>query len=73
MSQVRTFNPAIWAVAVTVQTVAARRAESSLCEPRAFLRVTTGPRMARSALLLSLLRYRNKDNYADVRVMPMVA
>jgi len=46
---------AIWAVAVTVQMRAASRAESSLREPPAFLRVTTGPRIMRSAALLSRL------------------
>jgi len=30
-------------------------------------------RTARSAQLLSLSRYRNNDNYADVSVMPMSA
>jgi hypothetical protein len=47
------FSPAIWAVAVTVQVTAALRAVSPLWEPRAFFLVTTGPRIARSATLLS--------------------
>jgi hypothetical protein len=60
-------------VAVTVQAVAANRAESSLWEPRAFFLVTTGPRIILSAALLSLFRYPDKDNYPDVAVMPMSA
>ena len=56
------FRPVRPMVAVTVQMVAASFAESWLWEPRAFLRVTTGPRMARSAVLLSLCRYRNNTN-----------
>ncbi len=60
-------------VAVTVQAVAARRAESGLWEPRAFFLVTTGPRIARSAALLSLSGCRNNDNYPDAAVMPMFA
>ena len=44
MSQVRGLRPAIWMVAVTVQIMAASRAESSLREPPAFFLVTTGPR-----------------------------
>ena len=50
------FRPAIWMVAVTVQMVAARRAESALWEPRAFFRVTTGPRIVRSGSPGALLR-----------------
>ena len=71
MSQVRGFRPAIWMVAVTVQAVAANRAESSLWEPRAFFLVTTGPRIILSAALLSLFRLLDKDNYPDGAVMPM--
>ena len=63
-------RPAIWAVAVTVQMTAAFRAVSPLWEPRAFFLVTTGPRIIRSAALLSLCRYPDKDNYPDVAVMP---
>ena len=69
----RTFRLAIWAVAVTVQMTAAFAAESPLREPRAFFLVTTGPRIARSAALLSLCGCRNKDNYPDGAVMPMFA
>ena len=73
MSQVRRFRPAIWAVAVTVQITAAFRAVSPLREPPAFFLVTTGPRICRSAALLSLFRHPDKDNYPDGVVMPMSA
>ena len=65
------FRPAIWAVAVTVQITAALRAVSPFWEPRAFFLVTTGPRIALSATLLSLFRHPDKDNYPDDAVMPM--
>jgi hypothetical protein len=42
----------MWAVAVTVQMTAASRAESSLREPPAFFLVTTGPRIALSAVVI---------------------
>jgi hypothetical protein len=67
------FSPAIWTVAVTVQITAAFRAVSPLREPPAFFLVTTGPRICRSAGLLSLCRVLDKDNYPDVAVMPMFA
>ena len=70
MRKVSTFSPAISAVAVTVHIRAASRAASPFREPRAFFRVTTGPRIALSATLLSLSGYRHKDNCADVAVMP---
>src|ERR1017187_5516076 len=54
VSQVRTLRPAIRAVAVTVQMTAAFRAVSPFREPSAFFLVTTGPRIWRSAALLSL-------------------
>ena len=65
------FSPAMPAVAMTVQNVAASRAASSFREPPAFFRAMTGPRIARSAVLLSLCRYPDKDNYPDGAVMPM--
>ena len=65
------FRPAIWAVAVTVQITAALRAVSPFREPPAFFLVTTGPRIWRSAALLSLFRHLDKDNYPDGSVMPM--
>ncbi len=65
------FSPAIWTVAVTVQIAAALRAVPPLREPPAFFRVTTGPRIVLSAMLLSLFRHPDKDNYADAVVMPM--
>ena len=65
------FRPAIRAVAVAVQMTAALRAVSPLREPPAFFLVTTGPRIWRSAALLSLFRHLDKDNYPDVAVMPM--
>jgi len=65
------FRPAIWAVAVTVQITAALRAVSPFREPPAFFLVTTGPRIWRSAALLSLSGIRHKDNYPDGAVMPM--
>ena len=67
------FSPAIWAVAVTVQMTAAVRAVSALWEPPAFFLVTTGPRIVRSARLLSLFRHPDNDNYPDDAVMPMSA
>ena len=66
------FRPAIFAVAVTVQITAAFLAVSPLWEPPAFFLVTTGPRIVLSAMLLSLCRYPDKDNYPDVAVMPML-
>jgi hypothetical protein len=57
-------------VAVTFQMTAASRADSSLREPPAFFLVTTGPRIMRSAVLLSLSGYPHNDNCADVAVMP---
>ena len=65
------FSPAIFAVAVTVKTRAAFPAVLPLWDPPAFFLVTTGPRMARSAILLSLSGCRNNDNYPDDAVMPM--
>ena len=56
MSQVRVFSRAILAVAVTVNMRAAFRAVFPLWDPPAFFLVTTGPRIARSAILLSLFR-----------------
>jgi hypothetical protein len=53
VSQVRTLRPAIRAVAVTVQITAAFLAVSPLRDPPAFFLVTTGPRIWRSAALLS--------------------
>jgi len=50
---------------------AAFRAVSPLREPPAFFLVTTGPRIWRSAALLSLCRVPDKDNYPDAAVMPM--
>jgi hypothetical protein len=41
------------AVAVAVQNVAASRAAFSFREPPAFFRAMTGPRIARSAVLLA--------------------
>ena len=73
MSQAIVFSPAILRVAVTVKIRAAFRAVSPLCEPQAFFLVTTGPRIALSAMLLSLSGCRNKDNYPDDAVMPMSA
>ena len=67
------FSPAILTVAVTVKNRAAFRAVSPLCEPPAFFLVTTGPRIARSAILLSLFRHPDNDNYPDDAVMPMSA
>jgi hypothetical protein len=64
------FSPAILAVAVTVKTRAAFPAVFPLCEPPAFFLVTTGVRISRSAILLSLSGYRHNDNYPDVAVMP---
>ena len=55
MSQVRVFSPAILTVAVTVNIRAAFAAVSALWDPPAFFRVTTGPRIARSTILLSML------------------
>ena len=46
-------RPAIRAVAVTVQMTAAFRAVSPFRDPPAFFLVTTGPRICRSAALLS--------------------
>ena len=46
-------SPAISAVAVTVQAVAASRAASSFREPPAFFLLHDGRRIARSAGLLS--------------------
>ena len=71
MSQVIVFSPAILTVAVTVKNRAAFRAVSPLWEPPAFFLVTTGPRIARSAMLLSLFRHPDNDNYPDDAVMPM--
>ena len=67
----RVFSPAILAVAVTVKILAAFPAVFPLWDPPAFFLVTTGPRIARSAILLSLSGYRNNDNYPDDAVMPM--
>ena len=67
------FSPAIFAVAVTVKTRAVFPAVLPLWDPPAFFLVTTGPRMARSAILLSLFRHPDNDNYPDVAVMPMSA
>ena len=47
------FSRAIRAVAVTVQIEAAVQAVPGFWEPPAFFLVTTGPRMVRSARLLS--------------------
>jgi len=47
------FRPAICAVAVTVKMTAAFFAVSPLWEPPAFFLATTGPRIWRSATLLS--------------------
>ena len=73
MSQVRVFSPAILAVAVTVKTRAAFRAVFPLWDPPAFFLVTTGPRIARSAILFELCRVLDNTNYPDVAVMPMFA
>ena len=51
----RVFSPAILAVAVTVKTRAAFAAVLPLWDPQAFFLVTTGVRIARSAILLSML------------------
>ena len=55
-----------------VQIAAAVRAVPPLREPPAFFLVTTGPRIVRSAMLLSLCRVPDKDNYPDVAVTPML-
>ena len=65
------FSLAIAAVAVTVQIAAAVRAVPPLREPPAFFLVTTGPRIVLSAMLLSLFRHPDNDNYPDGEVMPM--
>jgi hypothetical protein len=57
---------------VTVKTRAAFPAVFPLWDPPAFFLVTTGPRIALSATLLSLCRVPDKDNYPDVAVMPML-
>jgi hypothetical protein len=67
------FSPAILAVAVAVNIRAAFLAVFPLWDPPAFFLVTTGPRMARSAILLSLFRCPDNDNYPDAAVMPMFA
>ena len=54
--------PAICMVAVTVQMTAASREESPFRDPPAFFLVTTGPRIIRSAGLLSLSGYRHNGN-----------